>query len=436
VILMSEALAYTRKKSTSEDFPFIVGYAELTSWLRTQEELSASEFQRFTRQPVREILTLYEDIRDQIVPLQEQDIPPGAQPGTGSVVQEILDTFDPVSGLLASPGPENIDAFYDHAWKVCQRCDSCFVEYSHLLLPVYSDLVLALHTGRDGIRKEVGTLAPAVTEFRLLTARIAKIRKIFAAIQRIDAETRIAMANETRASANIYTHQERLFVIDSSLASLESDPQAFAAQKYEEVLRLKAEKEKLRTIYDKLACILAGMTRRAHVQALRDQDEEAQRVLGRLMTILEGSTVPDGDALLSALINGYPILLEMMDKGDLVVKDETEQYLFMDAGAFNNGMRNVCKDFQIAHEKYDRAASAAQHTDVKEKKAALEHEKKALESLIRDEMATRDEACALQETIAMHRQNMARMIEEGLLEMTGRTAQLRMNWPPTEEDAA
>lgn len=433
---MSEALAYTRKKSTSEDLPLIVGYADLTSWLRAQEELSASEYERFTRQPVREILTLYDDIRDQIVPLQEEDIPPGAQPGTGAVLQEILDTFDPVSGLLASPGPENIDAFYDHAWKVCQRCDSCFMEYSHLLLPVYSDLVLALHNGRDGIRKEVGTLAPAVTEFRLLTARIAKIRKIFSAIQKIDAGTRISMANETRASATIYTHQERLALIDASLAALESDPQAFAAQKHQELLRLNAEQDKLRTIYEKLAGILAGMTRRARHQAFRDHDEEAQRVLDRLMAILESRDVPDGDALLSALINGYPVLLEMMDKGDLVVNGETEQYLFMDAGAFNNGMRNVCKDYHIAHEKFDRAASAMQHTDISEKKTALEHEKNDLELRIRDEMATRDEARTLQETLALHRQTMARMIEEGLLEMTGRTAQLRMNWPPTEADAA
>ncbi|NMB78039.1 MAG: hypothetical protein GYA23_02960 [Methanomicrobiales archaeon] len=423
------------KTHLDEDLPLVMGYSELPQWLHDQEEISGSEFRRFSRQPVREILALYDDIRGHIVPLQEQEIPPDVHPGTKAVLQEVLTTFDPADGLLAHPTIENFDAFYDHAWKFCQRCDSCFVEYSHLLLPVYSDLVLALHTGRDGIRKEVGILAPAVTEFRLLNGRIAKIRQLFAAIQRIDAETRISMATETRASANLHTHQEQLAIAEATLATLESDPKAYAAQAYLDLVKLKNERARLRTIYDKLALILAGLTRRAWNAAQKSADHEAERVLGRLVGILETGDVPDGDELLSALINGYPVLLEMVESGEIAVEDEMEQYLFMDAGAFNNGMRNVCKDYRAACEKYDRSASAMENIDVEGKKNELRGEMRELETLVRSETAIRDDAIAVQETTAMHRQAMARMIEEGLLEMTGRNVRLRLNWPPTEEDS-
>lgn len=425
----------TLEENQNDNLPLEMGYAELPAWLRAQEELSASEFHRFTRQPVREILNLYDDIRQQIIPLQALDVPPDARPGTGAVLQAVLATFDPASGLLAFPAPEDFDTFYDHAWNVCHRCDSCFMEYSHLLLPVYSDLVLTLHTGRDGIRREVGTIAPAVTEFRLLTTRIAKIRKIFSAIQRIDAETRISMAKETRATADIYTHREKLAAIALSIETLESDPEEFAARKYLELVQLRKEKARLRTTYDKLAGILTGMTRRAEDVAGQNGDHEALRILKGLTAILESGEVPDGDELFSALINGYTVLLEIVENGDLELKDETEQYLCMDAGAFNNGMRNLCKDYRVACGKCDSAASAPQHTDASEKKMVLERERNDLESLLRDEVAVRDEARAFQEITAMHRQTMARMIEDSLLEMTGRPVRLRLSWPPAGDGA-
>lgn len=427
--------AYTRRKSQDEDLPLIVGYAELLAWLRTQEELSVSEFERFARQPVREILARYEDLRQQVARLQDATPPPDAQPGTAAVLREVLDTFGPNTGLLKTPSPDTIDAFYDHAWQVCHRCDSCFVEYSHLLVPAYSDLVLALHNARDGIRRETGTLGPAVTEFRLLSARIEKIRRIHAAIQKIDAETRIAMAKETLAAANIHTHQARLAAIVSALAILESDPEAYAARKRQEFEALNREKEKFRDTYNRLAVILSDLTRRARGPAVRDGDSEAVLVLDRLTAVLGCGEVPDGDDLFSALINGYPVLIEMLEKGDLVVQDETEQYLFMDAGTFNNGMRNLCKDYRSICERLGRAAADAPWTNTRARREELLHEKQDLEMLLRSEAAIRSGAQAFQETTALHRQTMARMIEDCIFEMTGRTARLRLNWPPSDAGA-
>ncbi len=423
----------TSTREYSEDLPAVMGYAELPAWLHDQEEISVSEFRRFTRQPVRSILAMYEDIAQQVVPLRTADPLPDVQPGAAAVLRKILDEFDPQAGLLASPDPDDVSAFYDHAWRVSQRCDSCFAEYSHLLIPVYPDLVLALHTGGAGIRKEVGTLAPAITEFRLLEGRIRKIRTIHAAIQKIDAETRVAMAKETMAAANIHTHQIRLAAIGSALAALDSDPEAFAEQENREFEQLKAERTRLRTTYEQLAVLLTGLTRRAAAHASANRDEEAQQVLDHLTAILEARGVPDGDILFSALINGYPVLLEMIDKGELVPGDEIERYLFMDAGAFTTGMRNLCKDYQATGVKCDQALTAArQHTTPERRREDLLGERRDHELQMRTDSAERDDARALQEVTAMHRQTMARMIEGVLTEMTGRDMRLVLNWPPAE----
>lgn len=428
--------AYTRPKSQDEDLPFEVSYPELLAWLRVQEELTASEFERFARQPVREILNLYEDVRQQILTVQDRNLPPHALPGTEAALQAVLETFDPSAGLLAFPDPQETDAFYTHAWTVGQRCDSCLAEYSHLLLPVCPDLVLALHTARDGIRREVGTIAPAVTEYRLLTGRMRKIRKIHAAIQKVDAETRIAMAKETLATANIHTYDTRLAAIRSSLTTLLSDPQEFAARTYLELVAIKKEQDTLAATYKKLAALLSDLTLRALAVSRTNGDIEAATVLEQLLALFEKDGIPDGDLLFSALINGYPVLLEMIDTGELVVRDETEQYLFMDAGSFNNGMRNLCKDFLAASLRYDRALAAWNESDTVVKEAKLEREIRELEALIRAETAARDDARSFQDTTAIHRQTMARLIEDCLLEMTGRTSKLRLNWPPADAGMA
>jgi hypothetical protein len=419
-----------------EDLPFEVSYPELIAWISIQEELSASEFDRFARQPVREIQNLYEELRQHIHQVRELDLPPHSLPGTEAALQAVLETFDPSAGLLAGPDPTETDAFYTHAWTVGQRCDSCLAEYSHLLLPVCPDLVLALHTTRDGIRREVGTIAPAVTEYRLLTGRMKKIRKIHGGHPEIDAETRNAMAKETLATANIHTYETHLAAFQSSLAMLMADPQEFAARKYLELVSMKKERDTLEATYKKLAALLHDLTRRALVVVQNNGDSGAATVIEPLLVLFEKDGVPDGDLLFSALINGYPVLLEMIDTGDLVIRDETEQYLFMDAGSFNNGMRNLCKDYQATGHRYDRALAAWKDSDILAKEAELGREIRELEALIRSEVATRDDARSFVDTTSVHRQTMARMIEDCLLEMTGRTSRLRLNWPPADTGMA
>jgi hypothetical protein len=217
--------------------------------------------------------------------------------------------------------------------------------------------------------------------------------------------------------------------VESSLQALKEDPAAFARQEHLVIPYTEKKREELFTIYRNLSAVLLQVTQRARQVSQNKDDDYAVSVLGELETILAGDDVPEGDTLFASLIDAFPILIDLIDDKELVLENEKESSIFIDAGAFNNGIRNICKDYWIAREQAGGTALPLSDTDILAKKLELEDERSQLESSLSQGIVARNNARSLKGVIAEHQRNIIGKLEAGIGEMTGRHVQIQLDVP-------
>jgi septal ring factor EnvC (AmiA/AmiB activator) len=154
-------------------------------------------------------------------------------------------------------------------------------------------------------------------------------------------------------------------------------------------------------------------------------DSYAGDVLFELIQLLSGSEVPDADHLMSTLVCAYPIVLDMMDSGDLVPGEDESASVLKNPAEFNNELCRICREY---------AAVDAQIREIPvgpdaltQKKQQIKDEEARLEAQVSD-LETAEQDLNTQRTLAaLRRQNLKKPLEEALSKLTGSPVRVRLN---------
>lgn len=396
----------------------------LPSWLREQEESYREEFRRAAGDNVSRILLHYAEIRDPILPLRTNLLfTDDGNPGSAAVCG-LLERFENAPAVLYSGTPgDDIAGFCRDADDVCRCCESCLADYGTVLAPDYQDLVAALRKGSVGIMKQVRLMSPAVEKYCSRSARVAELQRTYMMLYTITGSVRSSVEEEIRAGTRIAAYRQQIAAIDADLQQIGAGPGS--PEEKAEVLKREREnvRDDLAQSYRNHALILQGITIRAEDLALSREDDIAAGVFQILREILDGEDVPESDALFSALIDAFPIFMDLIDEGALTLSGESEREAFTDIASFTNGLQDICSCYHDMNAEGNHLSVPCPETP-EERRQELSREREAIQAKVLAESDHILHAHVIRTVTADDRTDLVQKIEEEIRMMTGRPAQI------------
>lgn len=409
---------------TRDDQAIVLDITSLPAWLSEQEAGYREEFRRTAGTSVQRILLAYALIRDQILPLRTDLLFSDDGAPVTAAVDGLIGKFENGPAVLfTGEMGDDIPGFCRDAGEVCRCCESCLLDYGDLLAPAYGDLVAAIRDGAGEIRGEVRRMEPAVEKYAAGSARVAELEQIYTRLYTLAGSVQSSAEIETRASTRIAAYRERIAAIDCDLKQVGEGHAAGGGGEEVRLEQCMTVQETLARSYRDYASILLSITGRAGEIAAARDDIIAGGVFEELHDVLAGRDVPEADTLFSALIDAFPIFMDLIDEGALALEDENEQAVFVDIASFANGLQDICLCYHEMNEKGSLLSVPVPQTaeDIRQE---LLRDREAIIARVMEESDQVLKAHLLLTVTADDHTDLVQMIEEGIRTMTGRPAQI------------
>ena len=401
----------------------------IPSWLQEQEIRCREEFLQEAGGDVSSILLSLATIREQILPLRASLLFDDDGSAASAAVSALLERFENAPALLftGSVG-DDIARFCRDAEAVGRCCDSCVTDFGPLLGPGYPELLAVLRDESGDIITRLRQIAPAAGRYSTRHARVAELQRVHARLSGLAGTARAGEADEIRATSRIEIYRQQIAAIDADLEQIGTGP--VSRQETEEAQRMQREivQDTLAQSYREYAQVLHGITVRAGALSEQRGDDIAAGVFLILRQILDGKDVPGADDLFSALIDAFPIFMELIDDGALVLENDSERAVFTDVASFANGLQDICLCYHEMNANGSLLSVPAPQTS-EERRQELSRERGEIMAKVMEESDCILRAHLLMSLTEEDGPDLVQEIEEGIREMTGRPVRIRAEFP-------
>ncbi|NMB77591.1 MAG: hypothetical protein GYA23_00670 [Methanomicrobiales archaeon] len=398
----------------------------LPSWLEEQEEGYREEFRQAVGDGPSRILLSYAAIREQVLPLRSNLLFNDDGTALSAAVSGLLERFENAPDVLYSGTcGEDIGCFCRDAERVVHCCESGLADFREVLIPAYPELVAALKAGASGIRAEIRLMAPAYERYSACSCRLAELEQIYTRLYTLAGNVQSSAEEEIRASTRVAAYREQIAAIDEDLAQIKAEAGPASPEEMDNVRQQQRRivQDNLAQSFHDYASILLGLTIRAEELSVSRDDDIAAGVFLELREILDGRDVPGADTLFSSLIDAFPIFMDLVDDGALILADENEQAVFTDIASFSNGLQDICLCYHEMNEKGNLMSVPVPQTP-EETRQELLRDREAIIAKVMEESDHILRAHLLLTVTADDRTDLVQMIEDGIRNMTGRPAQI------------
>jgi predicted nucleic acid-binding Zn-ribbon protein len=431
---MFEQLSGFFKKESHDTL--VLAYAEVPAWIDRHEEHISADLAESARHHVDGISQIIERLQQYLKVLQETEKAGGHDIQSDEILQNSLVLFirqisEPLSGDL----PLDTCRFFAGAETIFAICKAAVDEHGQILMEAFPVEIAAIKEDTHALgRALLGARIPVIEKCRAKRQKIARVKEVLSRIADIEQESTGFTDRMIWIKGQILEISEELSRIRSELADLESNPEPFLKQQQETRDSLAAKREAIRNSYIHLADIASALMSWARTIATDKNDSYANDVLFEVIQLLTDKDMPDADHLMSTLVCAFPIILDMMDNGDLVPGDDEAGSALIKPADFNNELCKLCREY---------AAVDAQLREVPvgpdalaQRKQQIKDEEARLETQIRDHKTAEQDLNTQRMLAARQQWNLRKPLENALCELIGSSVQIRLNGQGTGGPAA
>lgn len=355
------------RRPEPEEESLKLSFDDLPAWLDARDEEIGRELSGATDPPREGIRSALDHLREANAGMESAEGNEEVHPRLRDISKKALPGFTKSMGQILSHEPSgDPEAFYATAAEILKGSLKALKGQGKYLSSVYPDEMKEVRAAVKDLGREVNTMTEAIGRARADRQRVEGVRESHASIARIreeyaavDGDLRDYQAAGAEAESAIHKAEEEL-------AALKQRPDYARKQEIEERIRALAATEK--EAGREMAALLttaAHLLRKAGKVAEKAGDRAAAASIDRALD----AYADDGKDPVDPTEAAMPVVLAMIRREDLPLKNQDEVRLFSDAGTLPAAMKRALE----------------QQHDCRTKRAAEEEARAALPAVVEEQ---------------------------------------------------
>ncbi len=310
----------------------IIPCTGIPDWLNLEERRLEEELIGETESVRIRISAARERIMDLVDGLSSTEQKEAFHPKLGQVTRSTLPLFEKAMHSACSRNlPEEPEDFYKAATESLKGCIGGMRGQGRHLQGAYPEEMKQIRMAIDEIGREINTLNPVMAEARRKKEAIRQIRSVHEDLIRnhalsIDTEgTGMALRNRVGAV------RKEIGGVEAELKSVENDPaNREIAELKSRIATMTVEKEDAARELTALIGVVQHVFGKGEKIAGRKQEMVMAKQIRNALSMLQQHESVSRDELIGAVDAALPPVTEMIETGDIVLKNKEEKTLFTD----------------------------------------------------------------------------------------------------------
>jgi hypothetical protein len=356
---------------------------------------------------------------------------PALHPKLISIAKNSLPQFlKAMNTSLARELPNDTEEFYSAAVECVKGCLNSTRGQGRYLTAVFPDEMKGVKEGIDAIGHEINTLTTVLSAYHTETARIMQVRQEYQALCDIQEDLYRSAEKESRISMRIQDISARLAAADTELESLKKpETMQEIASLQSSCKDMEKKRDDLARTYASLSMTASHVLRKAGKMAVKQKHNEEVLLIHAATALLSDHTLPDPTALTSALASVCPIVIRMIEQGEISIKNREERALFSDPERFYTGIGSACSDLKRSEEECSSSQKTISTHPIIMAIGSLEREKAQLIAMREKEGGARDNLVRWRQKTKENIPDLWQDLSKKIEVLTGGAVQLQSDEP-------
>lgn len=348
----------------------------IPSWLDSREEEIARGLEAATASSRDAISATLVSLREAVARMETAETDDDTHPRLRDISRKTLPGFTrSMSQILSREPSGDPETFYATAAEILKGVLKTMRGQGKYLSSVYPGEVRELRDAVRDLGREVNAMTEAIGRARERREQVEGVREAYEAIVRIRDDYAAVSANLRDQAAAIGELEDAIRKAGEGLAALRDHPDyARKIEREERIREIRAEEEMVGREIGSLRSTAAHILRKAGKVAERSGDRAAVAAISLAVEAEEGIEA------------AMPVVLDMVRRGDLALKNQEEIRLFSDPETLPAALRDAIergRDLEMERKKEEAALAALQVVVEEERlRAALPDLQKRCEAAI------------------------------------------------------
>ena len=373
--------------------PCTISLADLPAWINENEERIHRSLLEKTAQPILNIKNEMAKLKLIVTGIADAEQDPAIHPKLKTIAKNSLPLFvRAVKSAVSKDLPEDPEEFYTAAVDSVKSCLNGVRGQGRYLQIVFPSEMKAVRAGIDVMGREINTMTAILGDSRKEISAFAEVRALHATHTEISRDLEKSEGKGGRIKARISDMSARITSIGRELDALDSDPRLGELTNL--VLELESmtrQRDDAAREYASLSMTASHVFRKAEKISIRQHHGNETAVLKKTMDLLSDHTTPDCAELVAAIGAASPIVLRMIDEGEIPLKNKEERGLFSDTSQFSHDIGTICSTLRTRDEECQKIESTLASHPLSLKKNSLNRENEQLKVMLAKETEAREE---------------------------------------------
>ena len=309
---------------------FQIGFDEIPSWLDNREITVTETLAKQTNTHMNNIQLSINNLKQTIQIFRAAQYNEEIHPKLKRIAKNTLPQFiKSMETALSKPLPKDIERFYSAAAEILKNCINSSKGQGKYLQTVFPDEMKSVKTGIDAIGHEINEMTGGLAQYRREISQISDAKKTFGALIDIKNDTLKAQEKLIRIEQRMRENRIKIDVIEKELQILEHDVAHHTLSEQRKTLqKLTEECEGTIRRYSVLSMTASHVLRKAENVAHKQHKNSEERTLKHAMDLLSDHDVPIVVDLEESLKLSLPLVLRMIERGEIILKNKEERTLF------------------------------------------------------------------------------------------------------------
>lgn len=319
-------------KKEEEQPPQVLTFDELAGWLEEIDTRSRKELETATDAARTHLEALRKSLLAQVKDLKVPEEKRHLHPKLEKVALSTLPLFErSMSQTLAKPFPAGTDEFYAAAGDCLKTSLKTLQGQGRYLQAIFPEEMKGIRGTLKDFGHEINALTEATKNFRDHDAKVQEIRKIYDAIREIAENQDGSGGRKAQIVQRIDDARKNIAGLIGERTKLKQTPEYHAFLKMQEQIQeIEKNLEREMREFTVLSAAIAHVFRKAEKVAGRKGDGTSAKAIRIATTLLSDHEVPKPEDLSSALKGAFPIVLPLIESGEVPLKNKEERALFSD----------------------------------------------------------------------------------------------------------
>jgi hypothetical protein len=367
-----------------EEAPRFLTFEELGEWLDEEEKREKADLEVRTEAARSRIDALRRSLSAQAGDLTFPEEKRQLHPKLERIAISTLPLFERSMGqTLGKPFPSGTDEFYAAAAECLKSCLKAVQGQGKYLQAVFPEEMKAIRATLRDFGNEINALTGAMKMYRERSAQVREVRRVYDALIEIRDGHTGAGSRRSQIERRIADARKTMQDLKREQARLESGPEFRSLTAIrEQISRLERDQDRTTREFTVLSAALAHVFRKAEKVAGRKGDPAAAKAVRQATDMLSDHQVPSRDDLAAALRSSLPVVMPLIESGEVPLKNREERVLFADPDHLTVVLEQSAAEYHACAKKLTAALEELAANPVAAHLTQIETESRQMEKTI------------------------------------------------------